>query len=109
MRITRRIVISLAVVALVLASLAASLQVRRDGRAQAESIARRDRLLADGLEGVVLQLVERGDRKALDQLAEAVGNGGAVARLAVYGPQGDLISRSKRLPFTPASPPDPVL
>jgi len=53
MRITRRLILSLAVVALLLASLAASLQVRRDGHAQAESVARRARLLADGLEGVV--------------------------------------------------------
>jgi trehalose 6-phosphate synthase len=108
MRITRRLILSLAVVALLLASLAASLQVRRDGHAQAESVARRARLLADGLEGVVTQLVERGDRKGLDQLAEAVGKGSAVAGLAVYGPRGDLISRSTGLSATLSNPPDPV-
>ncbi|HEV8700867.1 MAG TPA: trehalose-6-phosphate synthase [Candidatus Polarisedimenticolia bacterium] len=108
MRITRRIVVSLAIVAIALASLGAFFQVSRDGRAQEEAFARRARLLADGLEGVVLELVERGDRKGLDRLAEAVGDGGGVAGLAVYGPKGELISRSSRLQAAPSSPPDPV-
>ena len=108
MRITRRLVLSLAVVALVLAFLGAYLQIRREGRSRADDASRRARLLADGLEGVVLQLVERGDRKGLDQLADAVGKGGAVAGLAVYGPKGDLISRSSGLPSSLSTPPDTV-
>ncbi len=73
MRITPSFVISLAVVALALASLAAHFQVRRESRSQETDLARRAKLLADSLEGVVLELVERGDRKALDHLAETMG------------------------------------
>ncbi len=98
MQITRRLIVSLVVVVASVASLAAYLQIRLEGRRQEQDLARRAGILAESLEGATEHLLERKDNNAeLDRFVETFGGAGGLAGAAVYDARGELLSSTPGL------------
>ncbi len=92
MRVTRRLAISLVVMVVSVAFLAAYLQMYQESRARDGDFKRRAGGLAESLEAATEHLLERGDRQNLDRLVERIGDGPAVSGAAVFDARGSLLS-----------------
>lgn len=97
MRITMRLLISLIVVVVSLASVSAYLQVRQERRQLREDLDRRSRLLAQSLQEIVEpSLLEYSDLN-LKRVVEKFGNRERLAGIAIYDVQGKPIAVTETL------------
>jgi trehalose-6-phosphate synthase len=97
MRITVRLLISLIVVIVSLASGSAYLQVRQEREHLRQDLDRRSRLLAQSLQEVVEPLLNEDPSKNLRRVVEKFGNRERLVGVAVYDLQGAPIAVTGRL------------
>ncbi len=84
MRITFRLILSLVVAVGTVAAFSAYLQVGQEKQRQEDELARRSRLLAEGLHETLEPLVQKGPSEKLQRLVEKFGNRERLAGVAVY-------------------------
>jgi trehalose-6-phosphate synthase len=100
MRITLRLILSLAIVVSCVAGFFAQLQVRQERERQRDELDRRAHLLAESLSEALEPLLARGSRERLQKLVEKFGNRERLAGVGVYGKDGAVLA------ITPTLPPD---
>jgi trehalose-6-phosphate synthase len=92
MRISMRLIVSLVVVVVSLASIWAYIQVRQERRHLREDLNRRSILLAQSLQEVVEPLLNEDPSKNLKRVVEKFGNRERLAGIAVYDLKGEPVA-----------------
>ncbi|MBI5203242.1 MAG: trehalose-6-phosphate synthase [Elusimicrobia bacterium] len=92
MRITFRLIISLAVVVASVALGSSFIQVRLERAKQQEELERRSRLLAESLQETIEPLLAKGTSKQLTRLVERFGNRERLAGAAVFDAEGKALA-----------------
>ncbi|MBI5631324.1 MAG: trehalose-6-phosphate synthase [Elusimicrobia bacterium] len=105
MRITLRLILSLVVAVGTVAAFSAYFQVGQEKQRQEDELARRSRLLAEGLQETLEPLVQKGSSEKLQRLVEKFGNRERLAGVAVYDaketPLAITMSLAAALPTAP--------
>ncbi|MBI4346238.1 MAG: trehalose-6-phosphate synthase [Elusimicrobia bacterium] len=97
MKITLRLILSLIVAVGAVAAFSAYFQVGQERHRQEEELARRSRLLAEGLQETVEPLVQKGPSERLQRLVERFGNRERLAGVAVYDSKETPLAVTKSL------------
>lgn len=97
MRITLRLIVSLAATVALVAWFFAYLQVREERRRQEEDLERRSRLVAESLREAAGPLAVKGASAELQRLVEKFSNRERLEGLAVYDGQGAVLAVSSHL------------
>jgi trehalose-6-phosphate synthase len=106
MRLTSRLILSLALGIAVVAFLFAHSQVRAEKRGLRNDLEKRSEILAESLEGTVEPLVVRGYQHQLQTIVTRFGNRERLAGIAVYGLEGRLLAVTPQLtPLLALCPP----
>src|SRR5512143_3431638 len=105
MRITLRLVSSLAVAVVAVAVVSAYLQVKQEKGDFQQDLERRARAIALALEGQVKPLIKPGPPDALEAVVEKFDGGEEIVGVAIYDPQGKALVMTPRLRPVLASPP----
>src|SRR5262245_40567735 len=99
MRITLRLIVSLAAVVSAVAFGSAYLQVQSERRVQEEELRRRSSLLAESLEEAIEARLAAGDEAELKRLVDKFGRRERLSGLAVYDTEGVPRAVSEGLAF----------
>ncbi|MEK7747165.1 MAG: hypothetical protein AAB576_10900, partial [Elusimicrobiota bacterium] len=107
MRITFRLILSLVIAVGTVAAFSAYFQVGQERQRQEDELARRSRLLAEGLHETLEPLVQKGPSEKLQRLVEKFGNRERLAGVAVYDaketPLAITASLAAALPTAPST------
>ncbi len=108
MRITFRLIFSIVLAVGAVAAVSAYIQVGQEKIRQEEELARRSRLLAEGLEGTLAPLLLRGPSGELQRLVEKFGNRERLAGVAVYDAKQTPLAVTASLAAALPTPPQSV-
>lgn len=108
MRVNLRLILSLAVVMAVVASLWAYWQVHQEKERQRAELQRRSSLLAESLQETIQPLLENNSTQKLNRLVEKFGNRERLAGVAVYDAKQNPVAMTKSLAAALSVAPQPV-